>query len=508
MRKFIVVILGLCSLTTASLRAYGPTGHEIVGAIADARLAGTPTAAKISALLNGMNLERASTVPDEIKAWDRNGVGDLEAYPHYAKMPAVDQQLREFWKANPPAEGDTSTVPSHHWFHYTDVPVLKPERYADGKAGRSQWDIVQMMRYCVKVLRGEIPASNERKITPAVAVILLAHYVGDVHQPLHVGAEYFSASGAKVDPDVTHPSLEDQGGNSITLDLPMTGSSNDRRLKLHGFWDNDTVMAQFNNLPTGLKRKDRLAALNSGPKQQLVSALAASEPTGWQTPGVAPENLGEAWANDILPQAREAYERLNFTNVHVKPDGKNKVADGTASEKKMTDGLSYRDWSARVVRTDLQKGGWRLAYLLQQSLGNISASAPAAAAPLTSPGATAAPSVSPTLTPKPVTPTPTPGPDDPVYGRYPNRYKDIIMDWLFTHLHDPLSAEIEWQTEPRKADLPGPNGKPVYGYLVLVTINARSMFGNPTGKQTHGFLIRDYEIIKTTGFGYGQPRKR
>jgi len=48
--------------------AYGPLGHEIVGAIADERLAGTPTAAKIAVLLDGMSLEKASVKPIRSKA--------------------------------------------------------------------------------------------------------------------------------------------------------------------------------------------------------------------------------------------------------------------------------------------------------------------------------------------------------------------------------------------------------------------------------------------------------
>ena len=40
----------------ASILAYAPLGHEIVGAIADQRLANTPTAAKVYALLDGLNL--------------------------------------------------------------------------------------------------------------------------------------------------------------------------------------------------------------------------------------------------------------------------------------------------------------------------------------------------------------------------------------------------------------------------------------------------------------------
>jgi len=57
-------------------RGVRSAGHEIVGAIADERLAGTPTAAKIAVLLDGMSLEKASVIADQIKGWDKNGVND------------------------------------------------------------------------------------------------------------------------------------------------------------------------------------------------------------------------------------------------------------------------------------------------------------------------------------------------------------------------------------------------------------------------------------------------
>src|SRR2546428_12371090 len=77
--------------------AYGPVGHEIVGGIADQRLANTPTGAKVAMLIDGITLERASTMPDEIKSWDRNGAGDLSSYPHYPQHQKIEDQLRAFW---------------------------------------------------------------------------------------------------------------------------------------------------------------------------------------------------------------------------------------------------------------------------------------------------------------------------------------------------------------------------------------------------------------------------
>src|SRR5215510_9136202 len=85
----------------ASLLAYAPLGHEIVGAIADERLANTPTAAKVYALLDGMRLEKAALIADEIKGWDKKGVDDPGSF-HYSARRNIDRQLRDFWRAHPP----------------------------------------------------------------------------------------------------------------------------------------------------------------------------------------------------------------------------------------------------------------------------------------------------------------------------------------------------------------------------------------------------------------------
>ena len=87
------------------------------------------------------------------------------------------------------------------------------------------------------------------------------------------------------------------------------------------------------------------------------------------------------------------------------------------------------------------------------------------------------------------------------YGSYPANYKEIVMKWLETQLIDAASAHIEWNGEPKPANL-GTQDKPLYGYLVSFKINARNRFGTYTGMQTHGALIRDGNVVKGVGFGY------
>ncbi len=235
----------LTALQFPGAQAYAPLGHEIVGAIADERLANKATATKIRALLDGLSLEKASVIADEIKGWDKKGADDPRSF-HYSAHRNIDRQLRDFWRANPPPRsGANPGAPSHHWFHYTDVPIMPAQRYRDGRAGRSKWDIVHMIPFCVQVLQGRVPEQNERRITKAVALILLAHYVADIHQPLHVGAEYFDQQGRVADPDKDKSALGDEGGNTFTLELSDEPPRRRgiHKKKLHGFWDSDAVNA-------------------------------------------------------------------------------------------------------------------------------------------------------------------------------------------------------------------------------------------------------------------------
>jgi len=360
-------------LLAPALLAYGPAGHQIVGAIADEKLAHTPAGEQVHALLDGISLEKASVIPDEIKGWDKKGADDPQIF-HYSAHPRIDAQLRDFWRANQPTHDENSAAPSHHWFHYTDVPVDHPEKYAEGPAGRSKWDIVHMIGYCVDVLRGRIPEENDRKITKPIAVILLAHYVGDIHQPLHVGAEYFDQAGHNTDPDKDKSALADEGGNTVSLRLandPLSGRLPHTK-KLHGFWDLDTVNALLPDVPETMPKEERYAIIDPA-KTKLAHEMATQEPKNWRLPaGMDLRRAGEAWADEIMPIAREAHDRLVFKNVRPLQQEDRVVATGDAEEKVQSDAKSYKDWAAGIVREELHKAGWRLADLLTQALGTKS----------------------------------------------------------------------------------------------------------------------------------------
>jgi hypothetical protein len=353
---------------SVAAQAYSPLGHEIVGAIADERLANTPTAEKVHRLLGRITLEKAAVIADEIRAWDKRGVDDPRSF-HIWGPRYIDRQLRDFWRANPPTSADPGT-PSHHWFHYTDVPVEPAQRYGDGAIGRSKWDIVHMIPFCIQVLQGQVSEQNERRITKPVALILLAHYVGDIHQPLHVGAEYFDQQGRVVDPAKDKFALGDEGGNTFTLELSDEPARRRgiHKKKLHGFWDYDTVNALFPSVPGTLRKKEFLTGIEPL-KRGLIHEMASHEPANWRMPAeLNVNNYAEAWADEILPSAREAHARLEFMKVYPLQHEGSVVAAGEAVERPTANEMNYRTWASGVVRQELHKAGWRLADLLQKIL--------------------------------------------------------------------------------------------------------------------------------------------
>lgn len=91
--------------------------------------------------------------------------------------------------------------------------------------------------------------------------------------------------------------------------------------------------------------------------------------------------------------------------------------------------------------------------------------------------------------------------DPSLCGEIPKNYKEVVWNWMQNLLLDPDSAKIEWQGDPKPADL-GKNGEHLYGWLVEFRVNSRNRFGSYTGMQAHAALIRDGQVIKGVGFGY------
>lgn len=335
MKKLTVPLLIVC-LFSVNTYAYGPRGHQLVGAIADRRVARNGALAnKIRQLLGGLTLQRVSTLPDEIKSWQ---CGD-----NPPRGSRVNRELHAFVNAN-------CEAPSHNQFHFTNIPVFGDEDYDDGEVGRGEFDIVHMIPFCIRVLKGEVPETNDRAITKSVAVVLLTHYFGDIHQPLHVGAEFFDANGNPFGPTPANRGFADQGGNKLILFTFVNGRRSSAG-KLHGYWDSQTVENAFGNTQDA----------------RVAQRLASREPSAWRLSGDI-KTWAEQLANDIMPTAREARQRLEYRRIEIEP-GKRDIASGRADERRRSPGGTfYAIWAGDVVKKEIHKGGWRLAALLEQAI--------------------------------------------------------------------------------------------------------------------------------------------
>lgn len=333
------MIVGLCLISLLSVNgfAYGDRGHRLVGAIADTRLAQNQAVAKkLRKLLPNLTLEEAAVLPDTIRSF-KCGVKPVGNQ--------VNRQLQAFVNAN------CTERPRHTDFHFTDVPVFEPEAYGDGSVGREPFDIVHMIPTCIQVLKGEIPETNEKKITKTIAIILLAHYLGDIHQPLHVGAEFFNAQGEAFQPEEENGAFGDRGGGRLTLFTFQDGGKLRQAGKLHGYWDTQAVENAFGQQTNA----------------KVARRLGTREPADWQLDGDV-STWAVQIANEILPTAREARQRLRYDNIKL-DQAEQLVKTGNAFEKKPgPDGQFYALWAADVVKLEIHKGGWRLAALLEAVL--------------------------------------------------------------------------------------------------------------------------------------------
>lgn len=222
--------LGLAGVS----HGWSAAGHQTTGAIADALLQGTPVEARVRALV-GVDLRTASLWADCAKGVSKSGgeffytvnpvyaeCAPFETAAGQARM--VDYVARN-WTGCRPAPGEE---PCHKQYHYTDVAIER-RAYSRDVVGTSDHDVVAALRAAVRVLQGEnapAPFSIEDKTE---AVLLLAHLVGDLHQPLHVGAVYLDPMGHEVDPDrgSFDPRSNTRGGNLLL----------DHGVAFHREWD-------------------------------------------------------------------------------------------------------------------------------------------------------------------------------------------------------------------------------------------------------------------------------
>lgn len=236
------------------LFAWSETGHRVIGQVA-AENVKNRTLRKINKLTNYESFASMSTFGDDIKSDDR-----------YKKF--------------------------YSW-HF--VNFKEGEKYNEATKN-PEGDIYQGINTCIEILKNK----NSSKEDQIFYLKMLIHFVGDLHQPLHVGHE------------------EDKGGNDIKVSW-FGKSSN-----MHRVWDGDMI----------------------GGYNMSYTELA--------------HNLPHVDKNQI--EALKKGTILDWTYESQK------LAATVYSSAKLDEKLSYRYSYIYfpMVKTQLQKGGLRLAKILDE----------------------------------------------------------------------------------------------------------------------------------------------
>lgn len=150
---------------------WGQNGHRATGRIAEKHLT-KKAKRQIDKLLKGESLAFVSTYADEIKS---------------------DRKYSEFYS-----------------WHYINMDL--DENYADTEKN-PKGDLVTGINKCIQVLKDKTSSEEDK----AFYLKMLVHFVGDLHQPMHIGQR------------------EDKGGNTIQVQWFGQGTN------LHSVWDTKMI---------------------------------------------------------------------------------------------------------------------------------------------------------------------------------------------------------------------------------------------------------------------------
>jgi len=187
MKRFLLLTLFL--FTAEALFAWGPNGHRIVAQICYDNL-DPGVRAKIDKLLGPDYLTQVATWPDYLRSEPK-------------------------WNFTQP------------WHYATINPDRTVEQIiAQNAANDSIDDVIEAIQLMQDILRGNATARKtmtdllkKNDVQPlngsveATAIAFLIHFIGDIHQPMHVGKN------------------KDRGGNMITVQFFS------ERMNLHSVWD-------------------------------------------------------------------------------------------------------------------------------------------------------------------------------------------------------------------------------------------------------------------------------
>jgi hypothetical protein len=255
--------------------AWGAEGHRTVGALAARLLEGSHAAVEVRSLLGEISLADAGVWADCVKGVkpDLTYVSS-ERFPECQvfETPQGQAEMIDFVRRNLRNCGSKADAEEcHRQYHYTDLD-LPQAQYRAGMVGTRKDDIVSAINAAIRVLEGEsAPAPFDIK-GEREALLMLAHYVGDIHQPLHVGSMHLNPSGQRLAPgqNALDAQSSTRGGNELIVETR----------RLHGLWDDIYASQRMDRIDAAWLEKAR-AVPSTGADIYQFAAIWATESLRW-----------------------------------------------------------------------------------------------------------------------------------------------------------------------------------------------------------------------------------
>ena len=332
-------------VTSSTAFAWGSDGHQAVGAIADLLLTqpeGASAQMQVLAILGTsqgqqVHLQQAAVWADCVRNVSPgfNYViatkGHEKACTFFEDDPGK-QAMVDYAKRNDVIDNcfyEGKQHQCHKTYHFADVPIAFGA-FRDGDVGAPNTNIVDIIAACIAMLTdkpnpGPVVFADDPAIAKKEALALLAHFIGDLHQPLHVGAIYLDANGNPITPTLAtlDPATGTTGGNFLGT----------KSTELHGQWDKFTSIDKVD-----------------------ISALAGEA-------GNVTSNTDDyhawpaAWASESVIAANSAFKGITFGT-------KDSVAPGYWPMT-FTNRAAYLKNMNQIKHTQIVNGGVRLARLLE-----------------------------------------------------------------------------------------------------------------------------------------------
>jgi hypothetical protein len=284
-------LAGLLVMQSGAAASWGWQGHQYIGNLAYELLNPNARYHVRQILGPGVDLGHAAVWPDcarSVEGSDPSHLSYNEQDPYSPKVcgdfdNAERQRMVDYASRNwtqCPYKG--VNLECHKSYHFADVNVEVHQDYNRSYFGTEDYDVVQAIKAATAVLKCKTgqtcpPIGPFNIASRREALLLLAHFIGDVHQPLHVGAVYLNAA-SQPNGDTGSPTA---GGNLLLL---SQGGEN-----LHHDWD--TV----------------LKSIGITPSSQAKTSACQIAPLPNPTPE-APEK----WASQSVAAAAAAYSDMTF----------------------------------------------------------------------------------------------------------------------------------------------------------------------------------------------------